>query len=131
MKTIGLLFLPLVFTITGFAQQSSRVDSADTNRILIIDPGISTGRPVLLLPPSLRDDEEIIFPHSFLLAGKPGAPPPFLMGISQPQTDLLAPLKLQMQGEEKLRPLRTILGTVQIGGVAYMAYRYLKKHGLK
>jgi hypothetical protein len=33
--------------------------------------------------------------------------------------------------DSKLNPLRTILGTVQVGAVAYLAYRHIKKWGKK
>jgi hypothetical protein len=89
------------------------------------------GKPTLLLPPSLRSDAGRRVPP-FLFAGEtPGIPPPFLGGMMEMKADLTSPFRLQMESEARLRTLRTVLGTVQVGGVAYLAYRYIKKYGLK
>lgn len=47
------------------------------------------------------------------------------------RTYLMSPWKLEMQSRSKYRILRTILGSVQVGGVAYLMYLHLKKYGLK
>lgn len=45
--------------------------------------------------------------------------------------DLTAPLKLQMYQSESEKAFRITLGAAQTAGAAYLAYRYLKKYGLK
>jgi hypothetical protein len=134
MKISGVLFLSLVVTIAESGQQRSGSDTtgADTaNRITIIDPGISYGRPTLLLPLSLQHDAMTGLPAFLFLEETPGMRPPFLGGVMELKTDLTAPLRLQMESEAKLRPLWMVLGTIEAGGAAYAAYRYIKKYGLK
>ncbi len=45
--------------------------------------------------------------------------------------DLDSPLRLQLAKQNEYGTMRAVLGTVQLGGVAYIAYRHLKKYGLK
>jgi hypothetical protein len=134
MKIPCVVFLSLVATLAVLAQQRSGGDTtvADrANRITIIDSGISLGKPMLLLPPSLQSDREIAVPPFLFGGGTPGVPPPFPGGGVELRADLTSPLRLQMESEARLRTLYTVLGTVQVGGVAYLAYRRLKKYGLK
>ena len=107
--------------------QSSLKDTSD-RAIRLIDPGISTGRPTFMLPPSLDiipEDMPGLIPHD--LAG----PFPLLPISTGQKIDLISPFRLQMARENESRTWRTILGSVQIGGVAYLVYRRIKKYGLK
>ena len=132
MKCIGIFILSVALASGAPAQQRAGGDTAATsvNRITIIDPGIALGKPVLLLPPSLQREVDAL-PPSLFLGEDPTAPPPFLQGVTGQKIDLTSPLRLQMAREEKLKPLWMVLGTVEVGGAAYAAYRYIKKHGLK
>lgn len=132
MKRIGILILSVALTTDAPSQQRADGDTAaaPVNRITILDPGIALGKPILLLPPSLQG-ESPVFPPSLFLAEDPTAPPPFLQGVAGQKVDLTSPLRLQMAREAKLRPLWMVLGTVEAGGAAYAAYRYIKKYGLK
>lgn len=134
MKIADILVLICISTLAASGQQRSDdqpTDTASANKVTIIDPGISLGKPILLLPPSLQEEATPEIPP-FLPSGvAPGVPPPFLGGMIDQKADLTSPLRLQMEREAKLRPLWTVLGTVQVGGAVYAAYRYLKKHGLK
>ncbi len=49
----------------------------------------------------------------------------------QSRANLLAPWKLQLESQEKYQIWRSILGSVQVGGAAYLLYKHLKKYGLK
>ena len=122
MKSIGILALFATITFVASAQQRSDGDTvaATVSRITIIDPGISLGKPILLLPPSLQG-ELAAFPPSPFLADDPTAAPPFLQGVTGQKVDLTSPLRLQMAREAKLRPLWMVLGTVEAGGAAYAA----------
>jgi hypothetical protein len=117
-------------TLSLHGQTSSTTDRADTtdNRVRLIDPGISSGRPVFLLPPSLS-----IIPGDF---GDPetiglGTPPPFLGDPVTGKIDLIAPFKLQLEKQKELQTLRSVLGTVQVGAVAYLAYKQIRRWGKK
>ncbi|MBX2992071.1 MAG: hypothetical protein KF749_13015 [Bacteroidetes bacterium] len=117
--------------LAASAQDKPATQSKDTTRseVSILDPGISFGKPTFVLPPLLT-----LTPGDFseeLHITAPSTPPPFLSSSVVEKIDLLSPLKLQRAREDDLSTLRTILGTVQLGGVAYLAYRHLKKYGFK
>ena len=115
-----------------FAQQdTSAVTHTNTvDRVVIVDPGISLGIPTLLLPRSLDERTAFVVPPFITREGSPGQRLPFLIRPLREEIDMLAPLHLQWEREKKLQPLYTVLGAVQLGGVAYIAYQHIKKHGL-
>lgn len=47
------------------------------------------------------------------------------------RANLLAPLRLELKSREKYRIWRTILGSVQVGGMAYLMYLHFKNYGLR
>lgn len=47
------------------------------------------------------------------------------------RANLMSPWTLQMESRSKYSILRTILGSVQIGGMAYLMYLHFKKYGLR
>jgi hypothetical protein len=129
-RSSWILMACIAATLSLHGQTSSvtgRVDTSD-NHVRLIDPGISSGRPVFLLPPSLS-----IIPGDFgesELQGF-GAPPPFLGNSVTGKIDLIAPFKLQLEKQKELQTLRSVLGTVQVGAVAYLAYKQIKRWGKK
>jgi len=131
-KIVTILVLTLANTLATYGQQRSDVRQADANpqnRIVIIDPGISLGRPTFLLPPSLEADSMFRLPSFLFIPENFTIPQPFLQGVFEERVDLLSPLRLQMEKESRLRPLQTVLGTVEIGAVGYLAYRHIRKYG--
>ena len=44
--------------------------------------------------------------------------------------DIASPWKIHLEEQNKHQTWRNVLGTVQLGGVAYLAYRHIKKYGL-
>lgn len=133
MKTIGVLVLTLILMFVASGQQQSDVQPNDSaaNRVVLVDPGISSGRVTLLLPRSLQSESIYGIPPLLFPAGTAGAQSPFLGGVIEQRADLISPLRLQMESADRLKTLRTVLGTVQFGGVVYLAYRHIKKYGLK
>ena len=128
MKLIGSLLLPLVIVVGSSGQQQSAVSPADTARTtgaVILDPGLSTGKAIVLLPPALQFEESAEETSIFALWKKTSLRPPLLAGMLEPKADLTATLRAQWSKESQLSTLRTVLGTVQIGSVAYLAYRAL------
>ena len=112
------------------AQEQETGAAADTTRVygvVIVDPGIALGKPILLLPPSLQP--EVLFEPSLFTDRYSGNFPPFLGGVYEPKVDLISPYLLQRQRDNKLSTLYTVLGAVELGGVAYIAYRHIKKYG--
>ena len=132
--TVVILLLTLIFAFTAFGQHASdslSFDAGAVRRVTLIDPGLALGKPTLLLPPSLLLDSKVMDSFSADFREDSALSPLLLGGSAEKRLDLLIPYRLQMESEARLRPLQTLLGTVQIGGAAYLAYRYLKKHGLK
>ncbi len=128
MKLIGSLLLPLVIVVGSSGQQQSALSPADTARttgVVILDPGLSTGKAMVLLPPALQFEESAEETSIFAFWKKTSIRPPLLAGMLEPKADLTATLRAQWSKDNQLSTLRTVLGTVQIGGVAYLAYRAL------
>ena len=121
------MLLLLAVAIAG-AQERTGVDTADTARttgIFILDAGLSTGKASLLLPPELRYEEFGEETPLFLLWRRTSVVPPLIGGLGEPKADLTAPLRAQWAKDAQLSTLRTVLGTVQISAVGYLAYRAL------
>ncbi len=128
MKTACLLLLLLapLSSLTGQeSAPSTTPDTSGTRDAVLLEPGFAPTIPIL--PPALARD---VLPEEMLWTLPAGnSAPPMLIAKSQP-IDIMLPLRLQMASEKKLGTLRTILATVQIGGVAYLAYEHIRKHGL-
>jgi hypothetical protein len=133
-RVFGTLFFVLIAsTCVVTAQERAGVIAADTgsgNRIVLLDPGVSLGRAVFLLPPSLGPglsfrDPSMMFSGDAIFTGGP-----LSGGVLEPRADLMSPLRLQMDREKNLSPFRMVLGAVETGAVGYMAYRHIKKYGL-
>jgi len=132
MKPVSVLLLLLFLHAVSSGQQQSAgttADSARTTGIIILDPGLSTGRSTLLLPPALQFEGTPEDTSIFGLWKKTAVRPPLLSGLLGPKADLTATLRVMWAKEGELKTLRTVLGTVQIGGVAYLAYRALTAKG--
>jgi hypothetical protein len=58
--------------------------------------------------------------------------PEFFEMTTTGKIDLTAPLKLQLMKQEENKVMYSILGSVQLGGTAYLLYRHIKKNkGIK
>ncbi|MFA6599137.1 MAG: hypothetical protein WCS69_15545 [Ignavibacteriaceae bacterium] len=58
----------------------------------------------------------------------PSSTPPWKMDRT---LDIAEIWRAGMVKEEEFKTLRLVLGYVKVGGVAYLAYKHLKKYGLK
>jgi hypothetical protein len=99
-------------------------------RIVLLDPGLSLGRAVFLIPSSIGSelsfgDPLMTFPGGGFPPGSPG-----IGGFLEPRADLMSPLRLQWAKENTLSYFRMVLGAVETGAVSYMAYRHVRKYGL-
>lgn len=125
-----LFVLTVMVTTVLHGQQFVGADttgSADTARVsgfILIDPGMTTGKSSLLLPPSLRSEETSEGLSLFSLWKQTSVRPPLLGNFMEPKADLTAPLRARAS-EGWVSTLRTVLGTVQFGAVGYLAYRAL------
>jgi hypothetical protein len=114
------------------AQEKPLGDSLTVSRPPASELSLSFSRPVPLSVPWLEREQDFAAPLPYLLIPVSIAPYP-LLAASDPmqKPDLTAALRLQRARAESNSTLYTILGTVQVGGVAYLAYRHIKKYGFK
>lgn len=131
MRTFSLygLMLPLLFVTQIFSQQR---EPADTNLTILRmpDPGILLERPVFTLPLTFA----IVLPEGNrqlpLYQSFAGTPQSFAWDHA-PETDLTAPLMLQLYQSKAEKAFRISLGAAGTAGAFYIAYKHLKKYGLK
>lgn len=133
MRLLGFLILSISLALSAFGQEASPVTPPDTvayRGLTPFDPEFSLQKPLLIIPPLFEAD--ILFREPLFLVPRQtfGSPPPLLEKPTLEAIDIMLPWRLQMERERRLRPLQTILATVQIGGVAYLAYEHIRKHGL-
>lgn len=96
-----------------------------------VEESISFSRPMPLIVPWLEQQQG--FEYSFPTLLGPVSLEPYPLFTPEdllPRPDLTASLRLQRAREESNRTLYAVLGSVQIGGVAYLAYQHIKKYGL-
>ena len=104
-------------------------DGSRQDRIFLQDPGIATGKPTFFIPPRFINEMTLVFPFSVDDALSPGSPRfPFR---TDPKLDLISPLRLQREKDGQLGMLRSILGSIQFAGAAFLAVRSLQKNDTK
>jgi hypothetical protein len=129
--TLALMFITSALAVKGQVHPGAALaDTAHTDRVLLLDPGLALGRATFLFPQSLETglsfrDPAMMFDGS----GFPGAGP-FAGGVLEPRADLMSPLRLQWASEKNLNYFQMVLGAVETGAVGYMGYRHVKKYGL-
>jgi hypothetical protein len=117
-----------VLSGVGYGQHEKPPGTSDTLRtghIIVVDPGLSTGKSTLLLPPALQWEGTPDDTSLFSIWKQTAIKPPLIGGMLEPKADLTATLRAQWARDSELQTLRSVLGTVQLGGVAYLAYRAL------
>ena len=128
MKTVRSTLLILFFAAVVTAQERSTVQSADTlvpKSLFFPGPKNSLGS-LSILPP-LRLSDVVIsrdFPaSSFGIALLSESPVP------EKRADLLWNMTLNQKSEDPLATLQMMLGALETGGAAYLAYRHISKYG--
>lgn len=131
MTRLRITALLFVLLLPLSAQEQQKVQPKDTSLRLLRTEAI---------PPSL-EQPIVILPLSFALS-TPGEgtvqPLYYIFGESPEQfswnrsekTDIASPWKIYLEEQKKNSTWRSVLGSVQLGGVAYIAYRHIKKYGL-
>jgi hypothetical protein len=129
--TLALLFITSAFAVKGQVHPGAVLtDTAQSNRIILLDPGLSLGRATFLFPSSVGTGLSYRDPAlMFAGGGFPGAGS-FIGGVLEPRADLMSPLRLQWASQKNLSYFQMVLGAVETGAVGYMAYRHVKKYGL-
>lgn len=127
-----LVLISLFLTHPLFAQEQKRIEPLDTTLTLLRmkNPEQLLEQPIVVLPLTFalaKPEQNMQMPLYQTFAGTPQS---FAWNRDE-KTDLIAPLKLQLYQSETEKAFRITLGAASAGGAAYLAYRYLKKNGLK
>ena len=83
---------------------------------------------IMLLAPQSTITTPGKIPNSFYEAIS--TPAQYNVWVKEGNLDLASPWKLQLLNESKYRTMKIILESIELGGVAYIAYRHIKKYGL-
>jgi hypothetical protein len=110
--------------------QERKPDTLAGQHIQLTEFGMDSGEALFVIPPHLLTTRSFSSPTFFLegvptVAG-PGSPRP---GFEMKQ-DLLAPLRVQWAREAQTSTFRSIMGSIQFAGVAYLAARQLTGAGI-
>jgi hypothetical protein len=119
----------LLFSIQAQGQERN-ADSSQMEHIRLAAPGMDSGGALFLIPPHLQQHQMFSSP-SFIFEGvsvQSGSDVPGRPFLAKP--DLLAPLRAQWAREAEMSTFRTILGSIQLGGVAFLAVRQFTKAGV-
>lgn len=132
MRLIPRLFC-LTVVLLSFSSLSSaqavQDDSVSASRIELVEPAMTPGSSMFLLPPHLEQPLRFSSPTFFFDGVRSVSDSPDFGRSLETRPDLLAPLRAQWTREAQMGTFRTILGSIQIGGVAYLAYRHFAKLG--
>ena len=130
-RTYAALCIGVVLLFSVRAQgQERNADSSRFERIRLAEPGMDTGGALFLIPPHLQQHQLFSSP-SFIFEGVSTFSGEAFPGRSfQAKPDLLAPLRAQWAREAEMGTIRTILGSLQLGGVAFLVARQFTKAGV-
>jgi hypothetical protein len=127
-RSIGFAIVVLLIAVSSSlrAQESKPIqlhDSTEFHRILLEPNPL----PVKLsLYPSREQQNEPVTFRRFSFQSSILTPRQFAWDFKE-KLDLTAPLKLELADQEKHETWRAILGSIQVGGVAYLVYKHFKK----
>jgi hypothetical protein len=131
-KTLLIILQITLWSSAPPAQSQETKQVRDTTHlsksVIILDPGLALGKFTVLIPPALQPGGGMM-PPSFTDI-RSGLESPLLLGSEQ-KADLISPFLLQRQKQSALSPIYTVLGAMELGGAAYIAYRHIKKYGLR
>jgi hypothetical protein len=127
-----MVLLCFILTFSVNAQEEVRTELRDTALTLLRmkHPELLLEKPITVLPLTFAIAAPDQNMQMSLYQTFAGTPQSFAWNRDE-KIDLTGPLKLQLKDQEKERPWRITLGAAQTAGAAYLAYRYLKKYGLK
>lgn len=130
MKFILIFFFSFVVTFSICGQGLQQISQEDSTRVIpqINSTQLFFSSPILSLPFAF-DTVADYYPESLHL--KFGSSLNALHSIIEQNLDVSEIWKIGKLREDELKTLRSILGSVQLGGVAYLAYKHIKKYGLK
>jgi hypothetical protein len=113
---------------SGQEQDTVPVKDTSVNKLRNFNSGYLFGTPSFSLPFSLR-----IIPENapYYLNQSPVVSLQYSSWKLQQNLNLTPIWKLELAKQEEYKTLYTILGSIEAGGVAYLAYLHFKKYGLK
>jgi hypothetical protein len=122
-----LFFLPMLF---AYSQEQKIVLLKDTslNKSGKLNPEYLLKIPSFSLPLSLTTNPDNIF---YDLYQSPALSLQFSSWNLQQNLNLATIWKFELAKQEEYKTLRTILGSIEAGGVAYLTYLHFKKYGVK
>jgi hypothetical protein len=129
---IPVFIVVLVFCFHPVFSQQQSTEPRDTTLGLLrmTDPSMLLAKPITILPLTFA----LVVPEQntqmSLYQTFAGTPQSFSWNHPA-EIDLTAPLKLQLYQSETEKAVRITLGAAQTAGALYLAYRHLKKYGLK
>ena len=123
-----ILFLGITSVASAQEQKSAQQPDSSTKSLRSLGLELSLNKPdfLFLTSPSVSPED---FPWFFRQSLT--APLPTLPWELQENIDLQSIWQQELTKQNKYRTLRTILGSVQAGTVAYLTYLHLKKYGFK
>ena len=129
-QAITILILFFAATFTAHGQEQEKVQLRDTT-VVTLQLFVPNALPIklsLFPPPQIQTAPESSLRFFFQ---SPPLPSQHFTWEFKEKLDLTAPLKLELADEAKHRTWRSILGSIQAGGTAYILYQHIKKYGLK
>jgi len=129
MKLFQTFFFSLVVTFSICGQGLQHLSKEDSIQIKpqISNAPLFISSPILSLPFAFSTVQDN-YPESLHLRFGSSSN---LRTIIEQNLDVSEIWKIGALKEDELKTLRSILGSVQLGGVAYLAYKHIKKYGLK
>jgi hypothetical protein len=126
---IFLLILVIFASSNGQDKDSIQFqDSIKSGRHSFLPNTSFLDNPSLSIPLSLNNRQQDF--STFLRQSLSAPAPPFSWSFNN-KLSLESTWKQELADQNRYRTLRTILGSVQMGGVAYLTYLHIKKYGLK
>lgn len=120
----------VAFHHDGYAQDYSSAHDHDTTlttlRVFQLPPLFFS---LSLLPTEQNSDESPFYPGS--LSQQFAIPGHYNSWTVQEGIDLDSPWKVHLEHQREHSTLYSIMGSVSLGGTAYILYRHIKKYGLK
>lgn len=124
------MLMVLLCAADAAAQDRMTAAAGDSSRIVMRGTPEFLERPVTILPLTFAlnvPQTNTVLPLYQSFAGVPQS----FAWEQQRTVDLTAPLKLQLYQSETEKAVRITLGAAQLGGAAFLAYKYLKRNGFK
>lgn len=129
MKFILLIFFTFVVTFSICGQGQQHISKEDSTKVIpqINSTQLLFSSPILSLPFAISTAPDN-YPESLRLKFGSSSN---LHSIIEQNLDVSEIWKIGKLKEDQLKTLRSILGSVKLGGVAYLTYKHIKKYGLK